>query len=433
MNGRLARAEVPWLAAIVLIAVALRLAWIWYATADPTDGRFDDSVFYHHVAAFLADGGGYNSPWSGLPTAQWAPGYPFFLTPLYWIFGPNVTVAELANVVLGAATVGVLFLLALQLFDSRTARVAALLLALFPGQILFASLLYSETLFTFLFTLALLLAVVAGKRTPAGGWQWLVAFGLVAGAAALVRGAGLSLLLIAPAYWALTWRDGWMTLRWSGLAVVVAALLILPWTVRNIQTMDAPLIITSSTGINFWQGHHAGASGSDDEFPRELTEEYGPLNKPGAEVAISNAGFREGVRFLVRNPGEEVRLIGRKVRALYFDGDLIALDIIESNGLRPFVSSRVNSVLRPVTNVFYYSIFLFAAVALARWAFQPVRNNALILPLIAIAVLTVGHVVLFMGGPRYHFPLVPLFCLLAGWTFTSLFAGRLRGADRLEG
>ena len=150
-------------------------------------------------------------------------------------------------------------------------------------------------------------------------------------------------------------------------------------------------------------------------------------------LAISNAGFREGVSFLISNPGEEVRLIGRKVRALYFDGDLIALDIIESNGLRPFVSSRVNSVLRPVTNVFYYSIFLFAAVALARWAFQPVRNNALVLPLIAIAVLTVGHVVLFMGGPRYHFPLVPLFCLLAGWTFTSLFAGRLRGAERLEG
>ncbi|MCH8949862.1 MAG: glycosyltransferase family 39 protein, partial [Chloroflexi bacterium] len=226
----LARADVWWMAAAVALALLLRIVWVLYATADPLDGRFNDSVFYHVVAVNLMEGGGYVNPFTFLPTAQFAPGYPFFLAGLYWIFGPHLTVAEAANAVLGAATVGVVYLLALRLFDSISARIAAFLLAVFPGQILFASVVYSETLFTFLFVLGLLLALVARKQTPASGWRWLLAFGLVAGAASLVRGAGLALLVIGPAYWALTRLDWRVTVRWSALAIVTAGLLIAPWT-----------------------------------------------------------------------------------------------------------------------------------------------------------------------------------------------------------
>ncbi len=138
----LARTDVWWMAAAVALALLLRIVWVLYATADPLDGRFNDSVFYHTVAAHLAGGGGYTNPWTFLPTAQFAPGYPFFLTGLYWLFGPHLTVAEVANAVLGAATVGVVYLLALRLFDNISARIAAFLLAVFPGQILFASVVY---------------------------------------------------------------------------------------------------------------------------------------------------------------------------------------------------------------------------------------------------------------------------------------------------
>lgn len=54
------------------------------------------------------------------------------------------------------------------------------------------------------------------------------------------------------------------------------------------------------------------------------------------------------------------------------------------------------------------------------------------MPLIAIAVLTVGHVVLFFGGPRYHFPMIPLFSLLAGWALAALPLLRVPPAGRLR-
>ena len=418
MRLPLARTDVWWLAAAVALALLLRIVWVLYATADPLDGRFNDSVFYHMVAAHLAEGGGYTSPFTLLPTAQFAPGYPFFLTGLYWLFGPHLTVAEVANAVLGAATVGVLYLLALRLFDSKTARIAAILLAVFPGQILFASVLYSETLFTFLFVLGLLLVLVVRKQTPDGGWHWLLAFGLVAGAASLVRGAGLTLLIIGPAYWALTRLDWRVSVQWSVLAIVAAGLLIAPWTVRNLITMDAPLLITSSTGLNFWTGHHAGASGGDDMPVPSPLDEYGPRTQVGAEVAINNAGYRLGLRFAANNPDEELLLIGKRFRALYFDGDLIALDLNEAYGQRPFIASEVSAFLRPWTNGFYYAVLLVAAFGLVRWLYG--RGQGPLLPLIAIAVLTLGHVVLFFGGPRYHFPMIPLLCLFAGWALAAL-------------
>ena len=414
----LARADVWWLAAAVALALLLRIVWILYAEADPLDGRFNDSVFYHLVAANLAEGGGYISPFTLLPSAQFAPGYPFFLAGLYWIFGPHLTVAEVANAALGAATVGVVYLLALRLFDSRTARIAAFLLAVFPGQILFASVVYSETLFTFLFVLGLLLALEARRQTPGSGWRWLLAFGLVAGAASLVRGAGLSLLLIGPAYWALTRLDWRVTVRWSALAIVVAGLLIAPWTVRNLITMDAPLLISSSAGVNFWQGHHEGATGGDDSSVGQLLDRYGPLTEPGAEVRVSNAGYREGLRFAVNNPGEELLLIGKKFRALYLNGDITALDINEWSGQRPFIASKLRAALKALSDSFYYAVLFVAMFAPLRWAIQ--RNEGPLLPLIAFTALTLGHVVLFFGSPRYHFTMIPLLCLLAGWALAAL-------------
>ncbi len=414
----LPRADVWWMAAAVALALLLRIVWVLYATADPLDGRFNDSVFYHVVATHLAEGGSYTNPFTFLPTAQFAPGYPFFLTGLYWLFGSHLTVAEVANAVLGAATVGVVYLLALRLFDSISARIAAFLLAVFPGQVLFVSVVYSETLFTFLFVLGLLLALVARRPATDGRWHWVLAFGLVAGAAALVRGAGLGLLLIGPAYWALTRLDWRVGVRWSALAIVAAGLLVVPWTVRNAITMDAPLLISSSAGVNFWQGHNEDATGGDDAAVGRLLDEHGPLTELGAEVRVSDAGFRGGLRFAATHPGEELLLIGKKFRALYLSGDLAALDLNEASGQRTFMSSGLRSALKYLSDSFYYAVFFVALLAPLRWVVQ--RGEGPLLPLIAIIALTLGHVVLFFGSPRYHFPMMPLFCLLAGWTLASL-------------
>src|SRR3990172_10042803 len=92
--------------AVFALALLVRALWAAYAEADPTDGRFDDSVFYHYAARSLAEGRGYVSPLTGESTALMPPGYPFFLSALYATFGADTQAGEGAHAGPGAAPPG---------------------------------------------------------------------------------------------------------------------------------------------------------------------------------------------------------------------------------------------------------------------------------------------------------------------------------------
>jgi 4-amino-4-deoxy-L-arabinose transferase-like glycosyltransferase len=412
VSTRQRRDDLIWLAVIIALALVLRAAWVLNADADPTDGRFDDSVFYHVVATSLSNGDGYTNPFSGLATAQWPPGYPLFLAGLYWLFGQSVNAAQVANAMLGAATVVLVYALALRLFDRTAARLAALLFAVFPSQILFASLVYSETLFAFLFVLGLFLITNISRLPP------LVALGLVAGAAALTRETGLGLLIIAALYWYLATRDWRRVLQHAAIALAACAAIVLPWTLRNAIQLDAPILISSSAGSNFWHGHHDGADGGFD-YARApaFVAEHGPRTRPGGEVDISNAGFRLGAKFALTHPLAEVKLAARKVQIMY-QGDDQALDLNDYVEQKPFMSSRVRNALQVIANGYYYSIVALAALGMVVLVKQ--RHHAALLAGLTIGVITLGTVA-FFAQQRYHYPLIPMFCVLAGAGLTWLW------------
>src|SRR5687768_14717961 len=131
-----------------LTALALVARVVFVLSVDRDSFGFGDPAFYHYAASSLADGHGYLDL-RGEPSASWPPVFPFVLAPFYALFGSDPLTGELVNAVIGAACVPVIFLLVRQVFGRREALVAAALLALFPGQILYADLLLAETLFAF--------------------------------------------------------------------------------------------------------------------------------------------------------------------------------------------------------------------------------------------------------------------------------------------
>jgi 4-amino-4-deoxy-L-arabinose transferase-like glycosyltransferase len=393
------------LVAIFVGALFLRGVWAGFAAVDPNDGRFDDSVFYHNVAISLSKGAGFTNPFTSLPTAQWPPGYPFFLGGIYSVFGPTLAGARLANVVLGAATVALLYILALRLFDKRTALLAALLLAVFPGQVFFVSLVWSETLFTFAFVLALLLIVMVLQGGDRQRPWWLLGAGLIFGAAALIRGQGLLLPLIAVITWGVLGQRWAQALRWTGVTVALMAVLILPWSIRNYVVLDSPVFISSSFGSNFYQGHNKkGWEGTE-----QLVAEYGPLTTPGAEVKIGNIGLRKGLQFLVTHPLEEIRMTGLKIRDLYRD-DYISLDLIEGYGTKRIMGEGLRRSLDHLANGFYFLV-LGASVLSVVYCRREDRAK-LFFPILVVGLWTLGSIA-FFAIVRFHFPVMPVFCLLA--------------------
>jgi len=401
--------HLAWIAAILALALAARSFWVAYAPADPTDGRhIDDTYFYHYSAAGLAEGSGYVTPWTGAETAHWPPGYTFFLAGLYRLFGPNVAVGWIANIVLGALTCVAVYIAGCLILSQRAGAIAGLLLAVFPGHVFFSSLLLSETLFTFLVVVAMTLILLVARQGKDTGMVRLILLGLVMGATALVRGQGLFLLIAAALFWWLSTADWRRTLRWAAVVGVTSLAVIVPWSIRNYVAMDGFVFISTNAGGNLWLGNHEGATGRYmwmvDEWTRER---YAGLPEPEREVAASNLALREGLKFIFTHPADELRLSTTKLRALYED---------DEEGLRwihrPEAGSAVGSigVIGDVADGFYFAVLAVSAGGLAYWLRR--RRSAVALPLLVVGVFTLGQL-LFFADPRFHFPMLPSLCLLA--------------------
>lgn len=413
---------------MLLVAVAVRVAWMIFIHPDPTDGRFDDTGWYRAAAHYFANGDGYVNPFTGTPTAAWPPGYPVALGLLFKLIGEGTTQTYAANVVLGAATVAVVYAIGVALFDRRTAIVGALALAVWPGQVFFTSLTLSEPLFTLLFALAFLLIVLVPN---AGAWRGtlLLALGVVTALAALTRGQALLLLPLALAAWGLAgyrWRPA---VAWVMLAAVAAAVVIAPWVVRNDHQLGSPVLIATNLGPNLWIGNHEGASGrmriaeADPPLPDRAN-----LTQPAYEVKADRLALRKGLSYMVSHPGNEVLLAGSKVRAMY-ESDATALDWNAAYRSGFYSSQSVEDALRGLANGFW-----FGALALAGMGLIAIRSRlgdiAGALPLTVLA-WTATHL-LFFGDARFHYPIVFAFALLGARSLVVLFES-LRRPERALG
>ena len=278
-----------WLLAVFAVALDLRLGMLAYAHPDPRDGRYDDSVWYDTTARHLANGDGYvfdPTVWVAAdgsriypdedalsPTALWPPGYPLTLAVVYAATGDSVLAGQLLNVLFGAATVALVFLIARRLFDLTAAVFAGLSLAVLPSHILFSSVLLSETYFGFLLALLLAITVYFVLDTPRrdqpttniGGPAIIFALGVLTAFAGYVRGefliyGGVLALLVL-------WRFGRSSPVPLAALAIGAAFVVVPWTVRNAVTMDELIVGTTGAGRVMYQGHNPETDGGPSLSP----------------------------------------------------------------------------------------------------------------------------------------------------------------------
>jgi len=394
---------------IVLLALVLRLAWSFYADVDPRYvWRFDMSI-YDYQTEQLADGNGYIDYWDK-PSAHWPPGYPMTLAPLYFLFDDNPVAARMLNVVLGSATVVLLYLLGSRLFDRRVGLTAALLLALFPNQVFFASLTMTEILFTTLLVLILLLTVylMLGQRAPP---LWQVGLtGALIGYAALVRGEGLLLIAFILSALLLRWRSWRRVLTYAAVLLVGMAVIIAPWTVRNVVRMKSLILISTSGAETLWIGHHAGADGRITGF--DVGFRYEPLPNPEREVKINDVALDEALSFIRHHPGEDLKLIPSKLYFLYKDdGSSMHWVQLEEFTIPP----QAGAFFGGLASVYYWVALLVAAVGARTWFSLREPGKALLVGAAIYWTLIFG--VVFFGDNRFHFPIIPILSL---WAAASL-------------
>ena len=400
----------PWtFPTILVVAYGVRLAW---AMAYPTH-PFADSEWYYRTAAQLRDGAGFVYDLkTRRPLVAWPVGYPLFLATIFRVTGPSVWVAKVANIVLAVACVALTYDLARRLFNVYVAALAALLLALLPGFVVYVSLVSTDLLFMTLFTGAYV-ASLRSAESPRPA-RTAVAVGIVNGALALVRGPGL---FMAPVWAWLQWQTARprLSLRRAVLLTVAGTFIVLaPWMVRNYLLFDRLIFVSANTGVNLWIGNNPNADGAY-AFPRDMSN---PLFIYFSDaLATEDHAYRLAFEFMRTRPGDALRLLPAKLFFFYNANDyglhwnrLSARDPAQrGGGVAAFA----------FVNVVYVMVVLAAGAGVLHLLLGPRRTRLAYSGLWIALYWTLIHLP-FFGQDRFILPLLPVLTMYAGVGIAAL-------------
>ena len=410
------RQHAVWLALILALALAFRVTWVVFSDWRPTPD--DDAFRYDFSARMLAEGRGYIHL-NGEPTAFWPPGYPLLLSAAYVVFGDSFRVAQLLNVALGTATVGLVYLVGRRTLGPQPALLGAAIIAAFPSLVFYTAVTLSETAFIFLTLLAVYLLLGEGRRRGPDDLRVLAVAGLVLGFASLVRGQALFLPLAFVPFWLRSGIDWGRVAQKLIVLGLGAGLIVGAWTTRNAIQMDAFVLISTNAGIAFWVGHNEGANGTDGILHRyNPPADYPELDHVEREVRFNNDTFRDGLSYAVTHPGHETVLVFRKLFWLYYKDDE-GIKWNEGHGGQRFLSGGTRDALLDLSNIYYYALFGLFSLGSTIW-FSP-RDPGRLLLLALFLYWTAVHVA-FVTDPRYHAPTLPVMALLAALPLQAAFA-----------
>jgi 4-amino-4-deoxy-L-arabinose transferase-like glycosyltransferase len=400
--------DVRWALAIFTAAFLVRLLYVLWNNPDPSLSATTDAWFYHHSAEAMRNGRGYIFPGhlTNAQTAYWPPGYTAVLAAVYMLPGPDIIAGKLLNVVLGALTCSGVFALGRLMWDRVVGIVAAVVMVLFPSHIFFSTLLLTETAYTFLVTLILLLGVIAGRQ--GAGALATFAIGLLIGATTLLRGEGLLLPFVLGVFgWAQTsFRSAG---RLTALLLLGVAVMMGGWTLRNMIQLDAPIPINTGSSIVLSLGHWKGADGGGNHARASyLLSYYKEERYPEREVKGYRKRTNEALEYWATHPRHELELIPQRFIELY-KHDHDAIDWLPTDD-RPLSESTLDR-LRWISDVYYFAVLAAALAGVPFWWREKRVHAALLLGLIGYVTALISLV--FFGDQRYHTVLLPAFALLA--------------------
>jgi 4-amino-4-deoxy-L-arabinose transferase-like glycosyltransferase len=426
----LTRRQRRWLVAILLVAFGLRLWWAIYA-ARPARG-FHDPLFYSVYGRSIADGDGYrlvNGPQQGQPTAYYPVGYSAALGFIFTImklfpFGENEPVAIAAfNLLLGMGTVLLVFEAGRRLFDNRIGIVAAGLIAVYPNLIFHTAVALTETLFNFIMMGALVVMVWRPWTGRFGRWQ-LALFGALLGASALVRPISFLVLPGLLVVWLLAGLGWRRAVEYLAVIGITAAVVIAPWTIRNVIVMKSPVLISTNLGDNLCIGRHPGATGAFDVNinPNDISRkdycfhDLGDTTRPAYEIRRNSLTMSRGLEYMRKHPLDEFRLGFWK--AYYtVQNDYDGLDASESYGTSKFIRPRTRAVFETVANFWFWSTSALGLLGLRFFTSRRhPRRQFFLLAMVGLIL----PIFIFFGDVRFHLPVVPLLLVAAAATIVTI-------------
>jgi 4-amino-4-deoxy-L-arabinose transferase-like glycosyltransferase len=386
-----------WLVLVIGGGAVLRLAWALLFLAPITsDGRA-----YYDLAARMAHGLTYQTSYG--EWAEWPPGYPFLLLACFRLLGVGPWAVDAANLLLFAGSILAVYALARR-FGKATARLATLLLAVWPNLIASAGIATKEMVIIFLLPVLLLLYLKAGEQpSRARGAAMRLAAGVVFGYATLTQPAVMllaggfavhELLLRTP----LPRAAARLALLAAGMLVVI-----LPWTARNYRVLHTPVLVSTNGGDVFYRANNPKATGGWIKDGERSLRGYDELTK-------SRLGYQWGKEWIREHPDRFLELSLDK-QVLFLGDDAVGVFETLKRGLG--IGGGLYALAKLGTNAYWWGIWALVLAAFLVRAGTPWARRAevTLFLLVILYFWTIDSI--FESGARHHLPLVGLLAILA--------------------
>jgi 4-amino-4-deoxy-L-arabinose transferase-like glycosyltransferase len=333
---------------IVLVAFVARLTFAWYQTRQIPTQVLRTVPFQTetgHIAYSAAAGKGFSSPYerdSG-PTAILPPVYPLIVAALFKIFGSYSIAAYFAaiffNIIFSTATCVPIYYATKRIAGAGIASLAAWLWALFITAIRMPTEWIWDTSLSALLVATIVWATL--ELPTSRRWRDWSAYGLLWGLVLMTNPAPASVLpfLLAWLIYGVTKRDTQHSRRTSELAkpllaVALALLCCVPWTVRNYVVFHRFIPLRSGLPFELYIGNNENYDERQSGLPPAITFEREVLRylKMG-ETPFMDEEKRKALAFIATHPRVELTLFAKRFVAFWIGTAQPLQTFIENDSL----------------------------------------------------------------------------------------------------
>ena len=428
LMGKTTVIEKPFVFPVLVTVLAALPRYGWMRLVETTP-MWDFARYLQYAQSIVAGNPGAISDIRGV--FPHLTGYPLILSYVLRIFGTEAEVARWFNFFCTLAAVLLLYYLGKTAFNARVGRLAALLFALWPGQVFYMPVLAAEHLFVVLMLTVLCLFALAANQenrsAPWRAWTMALAAGVVLSVAHIVRPvasllipAFMLFLLVRPHHGETTESEEakppkkWMT-NWKALRAGVLVLLVLGFwlTLQGLNLLYQPKVEVplgkTGAGFNLYVGTNQAARGMWNPEDWAIIEEFNyDFDR------IHEEAWNRGMERIREDYRDFLLLAERKFSIQWAVSDYgFYWGMLETERVTAVSlwAEAHRQELQVASQVFYMSLMWL--ILLGVWHTRQKRTASFNT---FIAILFFGFIAmhtLIEVQSRYHHSLVPLFILSA--------------------
>lgn len=246
---------------VILLGLGLtvRLAvLLWYLS---THGWVPETWEYEVIALNLLDRHEFTYSYYGTEYRSYiAPAFPILCYLLHVIGGRGFVLYFIFHLSVSLLTIWLTYTLASRWLNGRTGFVAALLVAVEPGIVVYNS--YKVDVVTLASCLLLVGLLLFERMATEERIRYAILFGVLTGLAILTRMDLVAILAPFLVWMALPPRPLRVIIPRLVLVASLAVLMIAPWLIRNYLVHGRPIFITTTAWEQLWMGNYENTSGS---------------------------------------------------------------------------------------------------------------------------------------------------------------------------